>query len=779
MSDKKELVDKFDNLCKLAALICMVPRAILVLKEEGQMRLKASFGIGGNSSEDLRDYSFSEAVFNQDGFFQIADTLQDDLFKQHLNVLGKPFIRFYAGAPLLDKQGNKVGAICVSGDQPQYLNAEQKEAILTLAEEVITHLALKKNERELHLQMEQFEELRSLSAISSEIHCILDYSGKVLFINDAVFQLLGYSVSEALGMKIWEVCHKDDLEMVVNFLQDGLKHQKKNFQLDFRVIGKSGIIRLISWSMVIKNERWYTYGRDITESKRVETELLKLSFVASKVNNAIVINDANNHVTWVNAAFEKITGFTLEDLKGRRLGDLISGPKTDVSLIEHARELNRQNQSFTLDILAYRKDKKPIWVSVYNTIVFDEAGKVSAEVEIIIDITDKKLAEQEMLEAKEQALQLSEAKEMFLSVMSHEIRTPLNAILGMTHLLLENDPKPSQMDDLHILKFSGDNLLNIVNDILDFTKMETGNLQLEAIPFSLRMLVNDILNSLQVNVSKKQNTLKLSFGEGIPERLLGDKTRLYQILMNLLGNAIKFTQNGLIELFVTLDVEREQNVVLFFEIKDSGIGIPADKQQYIFESFTQAKSDISRKYGGTGLGLAITKKLLQLYGSEIVVESSEGKGSAFSFHIAFDKIPVSIDANAAAEEIPEVFHHKRILVVDDNEINVLIAKRILNKWGLLTEVAYSGTEAIAKVKNGLFDLVFMDVKMPDMDGFEATSIIRKLEGDYFKTLPIIALTASSLDDEAVKFKESGMNGHLLKPLNPPDFKRLILEFLTV
>ena len=429
--------------------------------------------------------------------------------------------------------------------------------------------------------------------------------------------------------------------------------------------------------------RWYVYGRDITDSKRVGNELLNLSFVASKVNNAIVINDANNHVTWVNAAFEKITGFTLDDLKGRRLGDLLSGPNTDYALIENARALNKQNQSFTLDILAYRKDKKPIWLSIYNTLVFDEEGQVSAEVEVIIDITDKKLAEQEMMEAKEQALQLSEAKEMFLSVMSHEIRTPLNAILGMTHLLLENEPKPSQLDDLHILKFSGENLLHIVNDILDFTKMETGNLQLEFIPFSLRMLVNDIMTSLQVNVKKKQNTLNLCFDENIPERLMGDRTRLYQVLMNLLGNASKFTENGQIELSVNWKVRLSSSAIVFFQVKDNGIGIPEDKQEYIFESFTQAKSDISRKYGGTGLGLAITKRLLRLYGSDINWKAGEGEGAVFSFRIAFEKVSAAMPAAIADKVIPDSFRNKRILVVDDNEINVVIATRILNKWGLL------------------------------------------------------------------------------------------------
>jgi PAS domain S-box-containing protein len=768
---EKELVNQFDNLCKLAALICNAPRAILVLIEGDEVKLKASFGINGDKNAHPRDFSFSKEVMRGDGIFEVSDTLLSEQFKQHINVVSCPYNRFYVGAPILDDQGNKLGAICVSDDQPKVLSAEQKEAILTLADEVLTHLSLRQRELDL-------EDLLSMTAIAPEIHCILDFDAKLLYVNNAVESVLGYTVAEIKKMVVWQVIYKDDFEWVMNSLETDLKAHKKDFQLDFRVVGKTGQIRWISWSMVIRNNCWYAYGRDITENKRVESELLNLSFVASKVNNAIVINDANNHVTWVNAAFEKITGFTLDDLKGKRLGDLITGPKTDYALIENARELNRKNQSFTLDLLAYRKDKKPIWVSVHNTIVFDEAGKVSAEVEIIIDITEKKLAEQEMMEAKEQALRLSETKEMFVSVMSHEIRTPLNAILGMTHLLLENDPKPSQLDDLNILKFSGDNLLHIVNDILDFTKIETGNLQLEAIPFNLRSLVTDIINSLQVNVSKKHNTLNLLYDEQIPGRLLGDKTRLYQVLMNLLGNALKFTENGLVELCVKMELERDQNVVLFFEVKDSGIGIPADKKDYIFESFTQARSDISRKYGGTGLGLAITRKLLRLYGSEITVDSTEGVGSTFSFRIAFDKIPVSNAANLDAAEIPPAFKNKRILVVDDNEINVLIAKRILSKWGLHAEGAGTGTEAIEKIKNGFFDLVFMDVKMPDMDGFEATGIIRKMEGDYFKTLPIIALTASSLADEFTRFKESGMNGHLLKPLVPQQFKQTILGFFT-
>ena len=241
---------------------------------------------------------------------------------------------------------------------------------------------------------------------------------------------------------------------------------------------------------------------------------------------------------------------------------------------------------------------------------------------------------------------------------------------------------------------------------------------------------------------------------------------------------IKFTENGEVTLLVKMLSNSEHEVVLYFEISDTGIGIAWEKQKYVFESFTQAKSDISRKYGGTGLGLAITKKLLNIFGSEIMLSSTEGAGSIFSFHIAFDKIPVLNPASITEEAFPQVFKGKRILVVDDNEINVLIAKRILGKWGLTVEVAGSGREAIEKVKNGIYDLVFMDVKMPDIDGFEATGLIRKMEGDYFKTLPIVALTASSLSDEFNRYKDSGMNGHLMKPLNPKAFKQLLLDFFV-
>jgi PAS domain S-box-containing protein len=888
----------FDNLVKLTSQVLDMPIAFISLIDKERQWLKASVGV--DIKEIPRNLSFCEYTIKHKSVFEVPDILMDNRFVSHQSVIGEPNVRYYAGAALIDEDGFALGSLCVFDRIPRQLSEVQKDILRNLANEVVVHLLLKKKDKQLKANSARFKELLNITKVSPEIHCILDSDGKILFVNDAVTRMLEYTIEEATGLDLWNLCYPEDIPRVINILDEGLKKKQKEYHIDFRIVSKNGVVRWISWNLVTENKRWYTYGRDITDNKRVESDLMKLSFVASKVNNAVVINDANNQVTWVNAAFEKITGFNLDDVKGKRLGDMIIGPNTDIELIEEVRRLTEQRQSFTIDLLAYRKDRQEIWLSVYNTVVLDEKGNVDAEVEIIIDITDKKKAEeelqilsmvasktntgvniqdnegittwvnhslekltgytleelkgnqlgnilspnfhdqeliatsrsksknnqsysievlaekkdgspiwlsvsntpilnskgkverqidlisditqrkqveQEMIEAKEQALKLSQAKEMFLSVMSHEIRTPLNAVIGMTHLLLDNDPKKSQVDDLNILKFSGENLLHIINDILDFTKIETGKMELEDFPFNLKTLANDIINSLQVNVKKKGNHLNLLFDSSIPLQLSGDKNRLYQILMNFLGNAIKFTDSGLVELKITLVKEDEAGAAIKFEIKDTGIGIPKDKQSYIFETFTQAKTDISRKYGGTGLGLAITKKLLNMYNAEILVDSVEGRGTTFSFEITFKKTAETSVAQGNGPEM-SVFQGKKILVVDDNEINILIAKRILSKWGLDIDSAINGYEAIDKIMSEHYNLIFMDIKMPGIDGFETTGIIRDISGDYYKDLPIIALTASTLKNDHFKFMECGMNGHVLKPFNPEEIKKLLSGFLS-
>lgn len=891
------LKDELDNLVRLAAQISNTNAAYITFVDRETVVVKTVHGITPQALVLDREKSVCQYDMYE-GVYLVPDIRQDDRFLESYVSNSLYDFVFYGSVPLIDDDGFALGCLCIADNQEKLLTPLQIEALQTLCLQIIAQLSLRRKNLQLKAQTKRSEEFIDVFQASPEIHCILSRAGEILFINQAAHAMLGYTVTEVLGKSIWSFCYSEDTASVIKYLEDGLKSGRKQFSLDFRILDKEGTLKYLSWSMVAKSGKWYSYGRDVTEQKRQDTELTHLSFVASKVNNGVVISDGHNRVSWANDAFTNITGFTLKDIQGEPLGDLISGPETDWSVIEDARKLISEKKSFTVDILAYRKDKKKIWLSIHSTVILSDDGEVETEIEIILDITARKKAEQELrvlstvasktntgvaicnqrgeitwvnealkdvvgfssdelsgkvlgdllatdrtdkqviwdarkaseykksfsievlvstkagnliwlavsstpvlneegeveryvelitdvterkkaeqgiLLAKEQALQLGEAKEMFLSVMSHEIRTPLNAVIGMTHLLIENDPKPSQIDDLNILKFSGENLLNIVNDVLDFTKIETGNLNLEFLPVSLESLANDIVNSLQINTKKQQNTLTLHFDDQIPKNVLADKTRLYQILMNLLGNAIKFTHKGQVALTLRKHQETDDAIAVYFEVKDTGIGIPADKLDYIFETFTQARADISRKYGGTGLGLAITKKLLKLYGSEITVDSKEGKGTTFSFVLS---LPKTIKLKVEEEVGTVVFTNKKVLVVDDNDINILIAKRILMKWGLDIDSALDGAQAIKAITANKYDLVFMDINMPGINGFETTMIIREMDGEYYKNLPIVALTASTLHSEASKFGESGMNGHLLKPFKASEIKRLLVKYLS-
>ncbi|RZK67911.1 MAG: PAS domain-containing sensor histidine kinase, partial [Pedobacter sp.] len=369
-------------------------------------------------------------------------------------------------------------------------------------------------------------------------------------------QITGFNLTDLQGKPLGDLISGPDTDWSLIENARALTQQKQSFTVDLLAYRKDKTpIWLSIYNTVVldddgKVETEVEIILDITEKIKAQEELQVLSLVASKSNTGVTIANEKGEITWVNKALEELTGYSLTELKGKMLGDVLSTTETNKEIIFEARNKAFNKQGSTIEVLALKKDGTPIWLSAANTPIINTNGQLERQVELIVDITQRKQVEKEMVEAREQAIQLSEAKEMFLSVMSHEIRTPLNAVIGMTHLLLENEPKPSQVDDLNILKFSGENLLNIINDILDFTKIETGNLQLESIPFDLHTLCVDIINSLQINANKRGNTLNLIYDDRIPAQLLGDKTRLYQILMNLLGNAIKFTDNGKVDLLV-------------------------------------------------------------------------------------------------------------------------------------------------------------------------------------------------------------------------------------
>lgn len=379
--------------------------------------------------------------------------------------------------------------------------------------------------------------------------------------------------------------------------------------------------------------------------------------------------------------------------------------------------------------------------------------------------------------AKEKAEKASLAKAQFLSTITHELRTPLYAVTGLTHLLMEENPKEYQKEHLNSLKFSGEYLLSLINNILDLNKLEANKVEVEKTTFNLKKRINDVLIALKKSADDKKTKLHLEFDDSVPDRLVGDPLKLSQILINLIGNSVKFTQNGDVYVRVKkLDLSKNK-VMLHFEVEDNGVGISKKKQKSIFETFSQGSLQINRKFGGTGLGLSIVKNLLELMNSKIQLESDLGKGSKFWFNINFLVSDNSVEVDTAADRGLEVdlesLVNKKVLVVEDNKINQMITKKILEKNKMVCMVADNGMEAVKLVKNNKYDVVLMDIHMPGISGIEATQKIRAFD----TTLPIIALTAVTIDENLDDFYQAGFNEIIPKPFKPEEFFEKIYKVI--
>lgn len=395
----------------------------------------------------------------------------------------------------------------------------------------------------------------------------------------------------------------------------------------------------------------------------------------------------------------------------------------------------------------------------------------------LFNITDRKKYEQELLRAKKQAEEAARVKAEFLSTVSHEIRTPLNAIVSIANLLQGTEQTSEQEEYFRTLKLSADNLLHLITDILDYSKIEAGRVELAEKNLNLKELVYSLLYSIGITAEEKGLAIKVDIDEKLPAQVIGDPVKIGQVLTNLLSNAIKFTERGHVLLKLQVQELKEKEVFLNFVVTDTGIGIPQDKQDKIFKEFTQADYEINLKYGGTGLGLAISQKLLALYGSKLSVKSEEGKGTEFSFnlHLKLAKNPFQETENTTTR-LKQSIKGVRLLLVEDNDVNVMVISKYLDKWGVAYDVAGDGVEAVEMVQQQEYELVLMDLQMPGMDGYEASSTIRELDDTKYKQLPIIALSASARFDYKERMEVAGINDFVNKPFNPKELYNKIAYY---
>ena len=528
--------------------------------------------------------------------------------------------------------------------------------------------------------------------------------------------------------------------------------------------------------------------QDITDSKYAELQIKsEKDFLANLIEHlpiGVFTKDVNQGFKYVivNRKMEGIFRIKREDVIGKNDFEIEDDSEaaefyhqTDLEVLKTQTPLHIQN------VIIQNNDEQLI-INITKLIIFDAQQKPRYILGMIEDVTSSKKYEEALKEAKEKAERATQSKSEFLSTVSHEIRTPMNAVIGLTNLLLDESPNLNQQEKLETLKFSAENLLALINDILDYNKIEAGKVEFEEVEFNLKHVCMNLKKSLDIQAKEKGLRLKVIFDEDIPDLIIGDTVRLSQILYNLLSNALKFTSQGSVKLIVELVEEKKDNTVICFSVIDTGIGIPEDKQDKIFEQFEQSSLDITRKYGGTGLGLSITKRLLELQNSHINLKSKPGEGSNFYFNLTFRKNQYK-SSNTPLLKDPasrnDMLKGTRILVAEDNAINRFVIKNYLDKWSVISDYAENGKIAIDMVQESEYDLILMDLEMPELGGIDATISIRKLKGEQFKVLPIIALTASAMGHIRKTVMDAGMNDYVLKPFNPMSLYHKLIKHIRL
>jgi two-component system sensor histidine kinase/response regulator len=523
---------------------------------------------------------------------------------------------------------------------------------------------------------------------------------------------------------------------------------------------------------------------DITEKLAAESKLkahhATLLSLINSIPNPISFKSIDGVYLGCNEAFAAMFGLKPEDMVGRTPHDVLPDERARFVSELDARAL-KSGERFSVEVERTGPDGQPMTLEILRCPLLDHTGQTVGMVSVGNNITARKRQEEDARRAKQAAEEATRLKSDFLANMSHEIRTPMNAVIGLSRLLMKTELTQQQRDYVAKVLGAGQHLLGVINDILDFSKVEAGKLDLESVNFPLQRLLDTTSHLVGDKCHAKGLDLAFDIDPSVPQHLVGDPLRLEQILLNYANNAVKFTEQGSVCIRVRAVGRTDENVVLRFEVKDTGIGLTQEQQERLFQSFSQADPSTTRKFGGTGLGLAICKKLAQLMGGEVGVESTPGKGSTFWFSARLgigeataETAPAADDA-AARNARRAAIRGGRVLLVEDNDINQQVAREMLEHAGLVVDVAVDGQQALDKVQAKPYDLVLMDMQMPVMDGVTATRLIRRI--DRLSQLPIVALTANAMPQDQKRCIEAGMNDYLFKPIEPEDLMEKLEQWV--
>lgn len=639
---------------------------------------------------------------------------------------------------------------------------------------------------------------KSLVENAAFLVATLDAEGRFDFISNKCESLCGYPSNELIGRSFQYLIDTEWQDKVANFYVNQYYQQLDETTLCFPIRTKQGNEKWVEQNALLLRENGVIKGfqciiKDITEKRHTEALLeeaeqamarkqeeyhFRMQAILDHLPMIVYLKDLDGRYLMVNRHFKEALKVTDDIILGKTALD-ISGQSTVGNQLVADEKVKQTLSPVELeDIITTTAGERHMLVTKFP--LFDKQGKLFAVCGVDKDITEMVRNRNELVQARLRAESAEKLQEEFLANMSHEIRTPMNGIIGMTHVLSDMGLTQAQQECLKIVRQSSDSLLVLINDILDLSKIKAGRMVIDTVDFSVQEVIDQVVAPMHLRIAEKGLRLNLIIDKQLPPFVKGDQQKLLQVLNNLLSNAVKFTEVGSITLDVKVNAGNSDTAELEFSIIDTGIGIAADKVDSVFESFVQAGNDMVRRFGGTGLGLAITRRLLEMQGGMISVESVEGKGSRFSFRIPYGQSERTTENVTPATVQGLTFQTvpgRKVLIVEDNEINQKVIATILIKAGYEVVVANNGRLAVEVLQRGLVcDLIIMDLQMPEMDGFQATAFIRnKLQ----LPTPIIAMTASALRNEKQKCLELGMNAYFPKPFAPSDILREISCLLQV
>ncbi len=628
---------------------------------------------------------------------------------------------------------------------------------------------------------------KGLVESASDVIYNLDEKGRFTYVNPAGEKILGIPVQTLLGKHFSEFLRSDKREEIIRLNHLTIRAKKEQTYLEFPVTSLAGRTTWLGQKLNVQYDREGRLvhitgvARDITEIRNIQERIRKSEEkyrgLIENMELGLLEVDTDDKIVRAYDGFCQMMGYDQRELIGKNPKSLFLDQE-DMDFMEQQNADRKKGVPNVYEVRMKHKQGHKIWMLISGAPVMNDSGVVTGSMGIHYDISPQKKLEADLIRAKEEADEARQAEKEFLAQMSHEIRTPLNAVIGMANLLSDTRLNPEQETYVQDVKHAADVLHGLISDILDLSKIEAGQMELAPSLVNIHQTVVMMCRTMKVKAEENGNQLEYFIGEKVPQLLRLDRNILNQVLLNLIGNAIKFTHNGKIALYLDAQTGEDGECWLQAKIEDTGIGIPEKKLPEIFEKFKQAEGrDTHKNYGGTGLGLPICKKLVELHGGSINVESETGKGSTFRFELKAQMADRDgggqLSTEAGSSGVAVDLTQLKFLIVEDTFMNQRYIQSILKRWSSDSELANNGKEAVVLSEKEKFDLILMDMQMPVMDGYEATRIIRADKTNPNHRVPIIALTASALLDDRRKALAAGMDEHLTKPFTPDQLKAAI------